>query len=190
MTNQTLIEAKLQRTLTTAEVSSLAVLIPVVEQFIASWTNRNFVDAPAENEEIAETVKYYDGNGCQELAIDDAQEVTKVESYDPIDEVGTEIDSDRYTTYPHNVLPIRSIRFLYDDIFSPGVKNIKITAKWGSSSGIPADIQGIATHLAAELLSNPSQVKQESIEGYSRVLYDLLPPIYQAALDSRVKVMI
>jgi len=190
MTNQTLIEAKLQRTLTADEVSSLTVLIPLVERFIANYTGRNFVDVPAEDETLAETVKYYDGNGCRELSVDDAQEITKVESYDPIDEVGEEIDDSRYTTRPFNELPITSIQFLYDDIFSVGVKNIKVTGKWGSSLGIPEDIQGIATHIASELISNPSQVKQESIEGYSRVLYDLLPPIYQSALDSRIKILL
>jgi len=190
MTTQALVEAKLQRSLTTEEATSLPALIALVERFVTNYTNRNFVDAPAEGEEIAETVKYYDGNGFNELSIDDALEVTKVESFDPVDDVGTEIDDSLYTTYPLNALPITAIRFLYGDYFTKGSKNFKITAKWGSSEGIPSDVQAIATHIVSELISNPSQVKQESIEGYSRVLYDLLPPIYQAALDSRVKVMI
>lgn len=186
-TTQEFVEAKLQRDLTDEESTVFDMLVGAVKQFIESWTHRKFELEGTDNSPV---IKYFDGNGRREISINDAISISAVEIYDPYDSTVLDtIATEDYVLYPLNSTPKTSVKLL-DQIFPNGSKNIKITGVWGTVSDVPDDIQAVATFLVAEMFSNPSQVKRESIEGYSRELYDLLPPIYQSLLDARVKVSI
>jgi hypothetical protein len=119
--------------------------IEQIEKYIDQTTGRNF---------IADTVasrKYYDGDGTNELLTDDFIELTKLE----IDEV--EIDDEsglyaNYILYPLNTECKNKIKLRYDN-FTKEMQNIYVTAKWGYSAAVPADIMIAATVFVAGILN-------------------------------------
>jgi hypothetical protein len=135
-------------------------------------TGRNFVaDASA-------TARLYDGDGTEELLIDDCIAVTEVavgnDSYGSGFSAVASSGADRYFTYPanHAVLevPITKIK-LNARCFACGSQNNKITAKWGYSEEAPSDIRFAATVFVAGILNQNrqggDQVKSEHIGNYT-----------------------
>lgn len=143
-----------------------------VERVIDQITGRNFVA-----DEVA-SARLYDGDGSDDLLIDDCIAVTEVatgnDSYGGGFTIVPSTGADRYFTYPanHDVLsiPITKIK-LNARCFTHGNQNNKITAKWGYSEEAPADIQFAATVFVAGILNQNrqggDQVKSESIGNYS-----------------------
>jgi len=146
-TTELKIESFLNTTITTGAVDDY---IEASENIIDNITGRNF---------IADTVaiaRKYDGNESQDLVIDDCVEITKVElgsnyygdSYSEISDGG----SDGYYLFPTNYsalgYPINKIH-LRSRIWIKGLANHRITAKWGYSASVPADIQFATTILAS-----------------------------------------
>lgn len=181
--SQVLVQAQLGRELTTNEILLLNPIASAVDKFINSETGRVF-------EETLSTARYFDGNSSRELYIDDATVITEVAEYDAEDQTSTIIAPAEYITRPYNTLPISSIEFVSGNFFARGTKNIKITGKWGYCAKAPDDIKAVASFLVAQCYLNPENLKQESIEGYSRVFSELLPPIYMNILNNMVKVSI
>lgn len=125
--------------------------ILAAQQYIDNYTNRSFkADSVA-------SARLFDGKNKAYLFIDECIEVTKVETGD--DNWGdnfTEISasgSDRYYTMPANAsqvgFPIYKLG-LRTRTFSAGdYPNQRITAKWGYSENVPADISQVATVIAS-----------------------------------------
>ena len=130
--------------------------IEQVENYIDQQTDRNFIaDSVA-------SIKSYDGNGSDELAIDDCVAVTKVEIYDTEGNVvlDTLVAGTDYFLEPSNETPKQTIK-LYGYRFTKGIQNIKVTAKWGYSVAVPASIMHAATVLVANIIDFGNQADGE-----------------------------
>jgi hypothetical protein len=155
----------------------LSPYILATQAYIDGYTSRSFkADSTA-------SARYFNGDGSQELTIDDCVEITKVEvgvnaygdSFSEIPKTG----ANRYYTLPNNNtawgVPIRKI-FSRANYFIMGIQNQKITAKWGWATTPPEDLQMSATIIASGMYNANRQlgdasVKSESIGSYS-VSYD------------------
>lgn len=131
--------------------SFLTKLTTAVQNFVENYTGRWFED----DDEAA--TRYYDGNGCTKLAIDDIREITSIE----VDGIALVADDDYYT-YPLNAtedgVPIERIDLIQPEtkvntnsramllgssnyIFEKKQRSVKITGKWGYSTVPPEDIK-------------------------------------------------
>ena len=137
-----------------------------VEDYIDQQTGRNFIAA------TVATVKLYDGDGSNEILIDDCVSVTDLEILTTEGEVvlDTLVQGEDYFLEPANDTPKQSIR-LYGYKFTKGIQNIKVTAKWGYSTAVPADIKFAATVLVSNIINFSNQSEGEinnmSIGSYS-----------------------
>ncbi len=143
-----------------------------IERIIDNYTSRNFkADSTA-------SARVYDGDGTNELIVDECIEVTKVEvgnsSYgDSFAEVSS-TGADKYFTYPANatarMVPIHKIS-LSARCFPSGYQNNRVTAKWGYSITPPEDITFAATVFVAGVINQSrgggDEIKSESIGSYS-----------------------
>lgn len=150
----------LKRNLTAHEVSILPVLIRSAQDFINDYCDTDFEDTNTN------TVKYYDGEGLQEIDIDAAKDITLVQITD--DEIVTSTyQEDDYVLEPVNQTIKTSIR-LKQDRFPYGAANIKVTGKFTSYEGkIPERISLAATMLVADYINGTRDIASESIEGWS-----------------------
>lgn len=142
-----------------------------VENMIDKLTGRNFIaDALA-------TARVFDGDGTNELLIDDCIQITKVEvGNDSYGGTFTEIaatGAGRYFTEPNNHIvknvPIFKV-VLNSNCFPSGKQNNTITAKWGYSAAVPQDIKFVATVFVCGILNQTrqggDQIKSEHIGDY------------------------
>ncbi|XOB41795.1 MAG: hypothetical protein ACKKMS_00125 [Candidatus Nealsonbacteria bacterium] len=129
--------------------------IEAMERHIDKETGRNF---KADEES---SVRKFDGDGEQDLFIDDCIEVEKIE----VD--GAEKE---HWLYPSDELPYTKV-ILKDSVFTKGNQNIEITAKWGYSEDVPADIEFACTVLVAGIinrsLSHEGEVQSKTVGPYS-----------------------
>lgn len=120
-----------------------------IERLIDELTGRNFKADSTAGERL------FNGDGSNELEIDDCVEITKVEVGQ--DEYGSsydEISSGDYIKLPANAIaknqPIKAIH-LKSGYFTEGLQNHRITAKWGYSAAVPGDITMVATLIVAHI---------------------------------------
>lgn len=106
--------------------------IEQAESIIEKETGRVFI---ADKE--ASTRKY-DGDGDTILFIDDCISIESVKIGD---------DEIEVYSYPANYTP--TTRIVSTSRFTRGKQNIEVTAKWGYSENVPADIKQVATLLVA-----------------------------------------
>lgn len=136
----------------------IAEWIEAMEAYIDQETGRNFIADSAASERL------YDGDGEDDMFIDDCVSITKVEVDDD------EIDTDDYYLYPANSLPITKI-VLDSAVFAKGRQNVAITAKWGYSAAVPADIKLACTVLVSGIVNegakSDGEVKTVSMGRYS-----------------------
>ncbi len=134
--------------------------IEQIEKYIDNQTGRNFLA------DSTDSVKCYDGDGTSELHIDDCISISKIEICNTEGEVIEDdlVAGEDYFLEPANDLPKTHIR-LYGHIFTKGIQNIKITAKWGYSAAVPDDIVFAATVLVSNIInySNTSDGEVQSI---------------------------
>jgi hypothetical protein len=160
-TDQTKIENYLKRSLTAKETGLMMMLLPSIDQTIDAIAGRTF------NKATTTTSRYYNGTNGLRLWIDECIEVSLVEEVDYDDEVLYEwVLGVDYELYPYNetlkaAIESRGIRFF------DGVKRYKITGKFGYTD-TPESVSMAATIMAAGAFSNPTALKRESIEGYTR----------------------
>jgi archaellum component FlaF (FlaF/FlaG flagellin family) len=141
--------------------------IAEIEAYINQQTGRNFVaDSVASS-------RYYDGNNSNSLLIDDAVEITELNIGGSVmnkDSDPVLADGD-YVLYPFNQLPITKICLRGSVFPASPMQCIKITAKWGFSAAVPADIKQIATVLVAGIINYSwkaeGEIKQETVGTYS-----------------------
>jgi hypothetical protein len=151
--------------------AQITLWIAGIENIIDKITGRNFIA------DSAASARVYDGDGEQDLLIDECVALTKVEvgndSYgSSFSEVGA-TGADKYFTYPANAalkgVPIHKLT-LNARTWPAGRQNNRITAKWGYSVAVPADIEFAATVFVAGILNQHrqggDQIKTERIGNY------------------------
>lgn len=141
---------------------------------VDTFTGRNFVATnPA-------TARVFNGNGKQDMPIDECVEITLVErgtdEYGDNHEVVAAGGLSGYYKWPLNAaelgLPCRILR-LRGRWWNCGFGNHRITAKWGFSATCPDDVSYATTVLAAGIYSenitptSSGDIKSESIGNYS-----------------------
>ncbi len=128
--------------------------------------------------------RYFDGDGSSELLVDDFVSLTKIEILDESGNVDYTLDTvTDYYLYPAN--KTRKNRIVINRI-NAGIsifpctypQNIKITANWGFSNTVPADIQFAATRLVAAIIQEGnydigSEIKSERLGEYKITYQDI-----------------
>lgn len=152
--------------------SQITSWIEQVSRYIEQTTNRVFVA----DEEASE--RFFDGNGGNELRIDECIEIDTVErGNDYYGDSRTEIPSSgsgSYIPLPNNYealnLPIQSLLYR-GGCWNKGIQNHAVTAKWGFSATPPEDIMFAATVFVAGIINSQrkdeGEVKSETIGNYS-----------------------
>lgn len=150
--------------------------IEAAEREIDAITGRNFLaDTDA-------TARLFDGDGSNVLLIPDTVEVTLVEvgldsyggAFDTIQSTG----ANRYFLLPSHAndegKPYTRIE-LNSHYFPQGKQNNRITAKWGYSVAVPADIEFVATVFVTGIINEQrgggDKINMEKIGNY-QVSYD------------------
>jgi hypothetical protein len=142
--------------------------IEVAEGIIDKETERSFIaDSVA-------SARWFDGSGQEEMVVDENVDITEVLVYDSNGDLQyTMVEGVDFEIYPYNNFPIRKMILKYTSsmLFLKGMRNVKITAKWGYSVAVPAQIKFAATVLASLIMnfSNESdgEIKSETIGDYS-----------------------
>jgi len=147
-TNVTTIENYLLTTIDSSFVGQIEQWIEDMEAYIDMKTGRNFIA------DTVATKRIFDGSGDGVLLIDDAVEVTEVKigTDDPL-VVGDSGEDDEYYLYPNNTLPKTRIRLLSGRFPKWGPQGVAVTAKWGYSVNVPADIRNACTVLVAGIIN-------------------------------------
>ncbi len=131
-----------------------------VEDYIDQQTGRNF------KADSVDSAKNYDGDGSNELLIDDCISVSgiTIKSTDGTVLYDDLVAGEDYFLEPSNELPKNSIR-LYGYKFARGIQNIEVEAKWGYSAIVPPNIKFAATVLLANIInySNTSERELQSL---------------------------
>lgn len=141
--------------------SQITEWIKAVSEFIRLETNRDWLaDGSA-------TPRYFNGNGYQDLRIDDFIGT-------PVVEVGEDFGTGLVTTTDFVSDPINETSkhtiILKNTDFPKGVQNVKVTAKWGYAEAVPEDIKQVATILASALVlagtNQDGEISSEKIGNY------------------------
>lgn len=171
-TSEAKIEDYLLQNIDPSFSARIADWIEGVENYIDKYTGRNFIASDTA------TARLYDGDGEDSLLIDDAIQVTLVEvgndSYGSSFSTVASSGAGRYFLDPANYsadgVPIRKIT-LSAGVFPCGKQNNRITAKWGYSAAVPADISFAATVFMAGIINQQrggagDKVVREKIGNY------------------------
>ena len=144
--------------------------ITAVTNYIDNYTGKSF-------EETVGTVRYFDGNGKNEIQIDDFISISSVEILElnstDVDYTLTEGANSDYITFPYNDTPKYRLQMTINSQianFLTGEKRIKITATWGHSSAVPKDIELAATMLVSGIIEKGMKggtIMSESLGDYS-----------------------
>jgi len=131
-----------------------------IEDYIDLLTGRNF------KADTVDSMKKYDGDGSSEIIIDDCISVSSIiiKSTDGSIIYDDLVAGEDYFLEPANDSPKNSIR-LYGYKFARGIQNIEVTAKWGYSATVPANIQFSAMVLLSNIInySNTSEGELQSL---------------------------
>lgn len=176
-TNPTLVGNQLKRSLSADETALLTMLIPAVQSWIDLKTSTTFAQASAPT-----TRKYYGGR--QFIDIEPCTTVTSVQFSDPYGVIQYTYQAFEYVLHPFNDVVKDQIElrgyseFTQQDSpngkFPAGTDVVQVTANFSEydpnnlGAGVPADIQIVATRLAAALLNDNiiNGVVREQLEGH------------------------
>lgn len=143
--------------------------IASVAKYIENYTGRVF-------EASVDTTKYYDGKEQKELSMDDCYSITSIEVLNSDGDVEETLVSglgEDYLAYPANTTQKNVIKLLSTgnySVFPKGSQNVKITAKFGVGSSVPADIELVATKLVGAIIQKGlkgGEISSESLGDYS-----------------------
>lgn len=167
------IQNYLMQTIDSSFNSQIDNWICAAEKYIEQFTSRVFIA------DLSASARLFDGLNGEAILIDDCVAITKVEvGNDRYGESFAEIPASgagRYIKLPNNNesqgVPIRKI-LLTAGVWSEGIQNHRITAKWGYSVAVPDDIKWAATILASGICipgitGNIGGIKSEKIGEYS-----------------------
>lgn len=137
-----------------------------IENHIDNITGRNFkADATA-------TKRVFDGDNSSSLLIDDCVEITEVKigTDTPLNKDESGIEDD-YFIYPANHFPKTRIKLVGGYFPSYPMQTNQVTAKWGYSVNVPADIRQAATIMVAGIINYSwnaeGEVKSMNIGSYA-----------------------
>lgn len=168
-TKQEKIEGILKRSLTDFEGEIVDDVIESVSEDIASYTGREWNSIGFKGT-IEEEVRIFDGDGGNDLYIDDFSEITQIELLDSQGSVYSTIDDvEDYILSPSNK-PVKESVYLRGHRYPIGEGRVKVTGKF-TSGPVPADVSLVAAQLVAKFFTDtslPAGLKKESIEGYTR----------------------
>lgn len=160
LVSQSDLEQRLGRSLTSEETNAFATINNASQAHIERMIGSSL-------ESVSATTRYYDGD-LQNLAIDPCTAVTEVKYIDN-NGIGQFVyDTADYTVEPINRTCKTMLRYRWGE-FDEGMNAIAVTAKFSiyDDTQIRNVIRdAILTALTAEI-NNNSNVKSESIEGYS-----------------------
>jgi hypothetical protein len=164
-TTATQVSNFLGRPLTQYETDELTNIIAAVKIWLDKRLNSTF-------DQVSATTRYYDG-GFRNLDIDPCTAITEVKSIND-DTTSSYIytDGTEYVAEPQNETVKRELRKRLTP-FPKGIHRVAVTAQFSEyDGGVPADIQIVATRLAAGVLKagtnvSAGEVKSESLEGHS-----------------------
>ena len=150
-TNKSQIENYLLTTVNAIFHDQLDDWIAMMETHINKTTGRNFIA------DTVATEKLYDGNGENELLVDDFIGTPTIEIN------GVALDSDEYLVYPANTEKKNILKRVSGGIWSKDDQSIGVTAKWGYSAEVPNDIIFATTVLVAGIINYSSKDSQGQI---------------------------
>lgn len=176
--NQSSIEGVLGRSLTAAEVAALPLLLNAIDEWINDQIGGSYGDLPDDP-----ATRYYDPERQSSIIdidpvfVDDTHGLV-VALVDADENVVSTINASNYEARPRNenVKTYIQLRngLKWASMCSTAVANIAVTGYYGFGGTVPADIQYLASYLAANSIgaTNSLSLKSESIEGYSRTFAD------------------
>jgi len=150
-TNKSQIENYLLTTVNAIFHDQLNDWIAMMETHINKVTGRNFIA------DTVATEKLYDGNGEDELLVDDFIGTPTIEIN------GVELASDQYLIYPANTEKKNIIKRVSGSIWAEDDQSIGVTAKWGYSEEVPNDIIFATTVLVAGIINYSSKDSQGQV---------------------------
>ena len=150
-TNKSQIENYLLTTVNAIFHDQLDDWIAMMETHINKTTGRNFIA------DTVATEKLYDGNGENELLVDDFIGTPTIEIN------GVALDSDQYLVYPANTEKKNILKRVSGGIWSKDDQSIGVTAKWGYSAEVPNDIIFATTVLVAGIINYSSKDSQGQV---------------------------
>lgn len=158
--SQSEVEARLGRSLTTEESNSFSTINNSIQTYVERLIGSKV-------ESVSATTRYYDG-GVQHLKIDPCTAVSAVKYIN--EDLSTEytfLTSD-YTIEPINYTVKTMVRNR-DGKFARGMNNIAITAKFSiyDDANILSIVKDAILSAICNEVGNSTNVKRESIEGYS-----------------------
>ena len=153
------IENKIGRTLNTDESNSFAVVNAGLQAYVEKIIGSSI-------EEANTAGRYYDG-GVQHLSIDPATDITEVALVNEDNSIVEVLNSVDYTLEPVNATLKTMVR--HRSKFATGINNIKVTGKFSiyGDSKVLAIVKDSLINAIVSELTNNSNIKRESIEGYS-----------------------
>ena len=169
-TDKTQIEKYIGTDINSSYNTQVKTWIGQMEEYINRFTGRVFIADTTESE------KWFDGAGGQEMFIDEAIEIVgTVKIYDTNgSEYYTLTEDTDFVAYPYNEKPIRKMimKSSIAKYFLVGIKNVSVTAKWGYSVEVPAEIAFSTTVFVAGIINfsnnkTPSKMKSEKLGDYS-----------------------
>lgn len=158
--NQTELEQRLGRSLTTDEASAFTLINSANQAYVEKMIGSKV-------EATVETTRYYDG-GIQHLKIDPCTSITAVKLVDEDQATIETVDSSDYTTEPMNGTLKTMVRSRYGRFYE-GFNNMAVTALF--SIYADTDTLNIVKNAMLDALvseiSDNDNIMKESIEGYS-----------------------
>jgi hypothetical protein len=167
-TNKSALQNYLLTTISDSFDTQIEAWINAADAYIDNYCNTSF--------ESSTETRYFDGNGSNELILDDLLTVTSLQFLDPngVDLDDTLTENDDFFLYPYNeTCKYKIILNPEGDQaeFPKGSHRIKITGTWGKSTTVPADIKLVSTKLVAGIIevgkSGEVTLKKEKIGDYS-----------------------
>jgi hypothetical protein len=136
--------------------------IEAISNMIKLLTNRDWLaDSVA-------TARFYDGNNCSELTVDDFIGTPVVEIGD--DYAENLVATTDFITKPYNTTNKNVIK-LKEDSFDKGEQNVRVTVKWGYAQEVPADIKLATTVIASAVIlaqtNQDGEIESEKIGNYT-----------------------
>ena len=175
-TNKARIQNYLLTNIDDSFASQVEEWILVVQNYIDDYTGTSF--------EGTSEARYFDGDGTNEIIVDDFVSLTKIEILDDDGSVDYTLNATTdYYLYPANKTTKNRIvinRYNADTSIFPKTypQNIKITANWGYSNTVPEDIRFVATKLVGEIIKEGNydignEIKSEKLGEYSITYQDV-----------------
>lgn len=154
------LEARLSRSLTTAEASAFTIINAAIQSYV-----EQFIGSGVES--VSATSRYYDG-GVQHLKIAPCTSLTALELVDDDYVVVDTYDTTDYAVEPtHKTL--KTMLRHRSGAFTTGLNNLKVTAKFSifeDTATLNIVKNAMLSAMVSEL-TNSKNITKESIEGYS-----------------------